>query len=78
MAKKKKNKTCNVDPGYLEKQKASLRRVYRKSVLFNEKEKAAIEEYCRLFKISSKSALIRQSVMERVLSALDDNHPTLF
>ena len=75
---KKKIKNKNVDPEYLEKQRASLRRVYRKSVLFNEKEKAAIEEYCRLFKISSKSALIRQSVMERVLSALDENHPTLF
>ena len=75
---KKKIKNKNVDPEYLEKQRASLRRIYRKSVLFNEKEKAAIEEYCRLFKISSKSALIRQSVMERVLSALDENHPTLF
>lgn len=75
---KKRIKNKNVDPEYLEKQRASLRRVYRKSVLFNEKEKAAIDEYCRLFKISSKSALIRQSVMERVLSALDENHPTLF
>ena len=75
---KKKNKTGNVDPEYMEKQRASLLRVHRKSVLFNEKEKAAIDEYCRLFKISSKSALIRQSVMERVLTALDENHPTLF
>lgn len=78
MARKKKNKPEKVDPEYLEKQRTSLLRVYRKSVLFNEKEKAAIDEYCRLFKISSKSALIRQAVMERVLSALDENHPTLF
>ena len=67
-----------VDPDYLSKQKESLRRKYRKSVLFNEKELSAIDEYCRRFKVASRSALIRQATMERVLSAFDENHPTLF
>ncbi len=33
---------------------------------------------CRRFKVSSRSALIRQAVMERVLRGLEENHPTLF
>ncbi|MBR4826491.1 MAG: ribbon-helix-helix protein, CopG family [Bacteroidales bacterium] len=53
-------------------------RTHRKSVLFNDKELEAISEYCRRFKVSSRSALIRQAVMERVLRGLEENHPTLF
>lgn len=75
---KKRNKCQGVDPAYLDKQRASLRRVYRKTVFFNEKELAAINEYCRRFKVSSRSALIRQAVMERILTGLEENHPTLF
>lgn len=75
---KKRIKTQGVDPAYLDKQRASLKRVYRKTVFFNEKELAAIDQYCRRFKVSSRSALIRQAVMERVLSGLEENHPTLF
>ncbi|MBQ0126897.1 MAG: hypothetical protein KBS80_02760 [Bacteroidales bacterium] len=60
------------------KQAASLKRIHRKSVLFNARELAAIDEYCRKFKVSSRSALIRQSVMERVLTGLEEGHPTLF
>jgi len=78
MGKRKSNKTPGVDPAYFDKQKESLRRIHRKSVLFNDKELAAIQEYCRRFKVSSRSALIRQSVMERVLKGLEENHPTLF
>lgn len=80
MAKKKtkKKKFAGVDPAYLEKQKASLKRIHRKSILFNEKELAAIDEYCRRFKVSSRSALIRQAVMQHVLDSLEENHPSLF
>lgn len=67
-----------VDPAYFDKQREALRRTCRKSILFNQKELAAIDEYCSRFKVSSRSALIRQAVMERVLSGLEENHPTLF
>lgn len=77
MARKSK-KVQGVDPAYLEKQRASLKRTHRKSILFNEKELAAIDEYCRKFKVVSRSALIRQATMERVLEGLEENHPTLF
>jgi hypothetical protein len=80
MAKRKKSnrKFSGVDPAYLDKQRASLKRIHRKSVLFNAQELAAIDTYCKRFKVSSRSALIRQAVMERVLSGLEENHPKLF
>ncbi|MBQ9659772.1 MAG: ribbon-helix-helix protein, CopG family [Bacteroidales bacterium] len=76
--KKRNKKFAGVDPAYLDKQRASLKRIHRKSVLFNEKELAAIDAYCKRFKVSSRSALIRQAVMERVLSGLEESHPKLF
>ncbi|MCQ2178550.1 MAG: hypothetical protein MJY91_00390 [Bacteroidales bacterium] len=78
MAGKKRKTIAGVDPEYMAKQAASLKRIHRKSVLFNARELAAIDEYCRKFKVSSRSALIRQSVMERVLTGLEEGHPTLF
>ena len=80
MAKRKKTnrKVSGVDPAYLDKQRASLRRIHRKSVLFNAQELAAIDTYCKRFKVASRSALIRQAVMERVLAGLEESHPKLF
>ena len=78
MSARKKKSIPNVDPAFLEKQKAALIRNHRQVILFNEKEMNAIDEYCRVFKVSSKSAMLRQAVMERVLAGLDENHPTLF
>ena len=77
MARKKK-KFSGIDPEYLKKQQQALRRNHRKTVLFNDKELEAIDEYCHRFKVSSRSALIRQATMERVMQMLDENHPTLF
>ena len=76
--KKTKRRFPAVDPAFLEKQKASLVRSHRQVLYFNEKEMAAIEEYCRRLKISSKSAMFRKAIMEQVLEGLDENHPTLF
>ena len=78
MGKRKSNKVQGVDPAYFDKQRESLLRIHRKSVLFNDNEIAAIDEYCRRFKVRSRSALVRQAVMERVLRGLEENHPTLF
>ena len=78
MGKRKQTKIQGVDPAYFDKQKESMRRNHRKTVLFNAAELDAIDEYCRRFKVRSRSALIRQSVMERVLRGLEENHPTLF
>ena len=76
--KKKRSKFSSVDPAYMDKQRDALKRKYRKSILFNEQELAAIKEYCSRFKVSSVAALSRQSVMKHVLEGLEENHPTLF
>ncbi len=75
---RRKNKFSSVDPAYLQRQRKSLKRVYRKSVLFNEQEMAAIDEYCRRFRVRSRSALIREALMSKVLEDLQKNQPTLF
>ena len=67
-----------VDPAYLEKQKLMLLRRNRCVLLFNDGEMAAIEGYCARFKVHSKSALVREAIMTKVLSELEENHPTLF
>ena len=78
MSARKKKTIPNVDPGFLEKQKAALVRSHRQVLYFNENEMNAIDEYCRRFKVSSRAAMLRQAIIERVLSDLDENHPTLF
>lgn len=78
MPRKKNKGISGIDPEYLDKQKAALRRDHRKVVRFNSSELAAIDEYCRRFKVASRSALIRQATMQRVLEGLEENHPTLF
>ena len=75
---KKSKKYVGVDPLYLDRQRESLKRNHRKSVLFNSQEIAAIDEYCKRFHVSSRSALIRKTVMEQVLSGLAESHPKLF
>ncbi|MBO7397217.1 MAG: hypothetical protein J6Y31_04630 [Bacteroidales bacterium] len=67
-----------VDPEYLEKQKEALLRRNRYVLLFNDSEKAAIDEYCARFKVSARASLMREAIMDKVLSALQENHPTLF
>ena len=78
MAKKKKNQGAGIDPEYLKKQKAALVRKHRQIIYLNDSEMAAIQQYCDKFRVSTKTVLFREAIMEKVLSELDDNHPTLF
>lgn len=77
MAKKRKI-PVPVDPEYLQKQKAALVRKNRQVLYFNESELNAINAYCSRFKVRSKSSLLREIIMEKIISELEDNHPTLF
>ena len=67
MAKRKKSskKFTNVDPAYLDKQRASLRRIHRKSVLFNAQELAAIDTYCKRFKVAG--VVVTAAVYKRIV-----------
>ena len=78
MARKKKTQHLSVDPAYYEKQRLALLRRHRQVIYLNDLERGAIDEYCRKFNTRSRSALLRESIMERILSQLEENHPTLF
>lgn len=78
MKRKKKQVSGAVDPEYLKKQKASLVRKNRQVIYLNDSEMAAIDRYCDKFRVGTKAALYREAIMEKVLSELDDNPPTLF
>ena len=78
MAKRKKSPVSSVDPEYLKKQKAALVRKHRQIIYLNDSELAAINRYCEQFRVNAKASLYREAIIEKVLSELDDNHPTLF
>lgn len=77
MARRKK--ITGIDPDYLEKQRLALLRRNRQVIYLNDREMAAIEEYRSRFGIkTARSALLREIMMERILSDLEESHPTLF
>jgi hypothetical protein len=78
MAKRKIRATGGVDPEYLKKQRASLVRKHRQVIYLNDSEMAAIKVYCEKFRVGTKAVLFREAIMEKVLTELEDNHPTLF
>ena len=74
----RKPKIPGVDPAYLEKQKEALLSKNRYVLYFNDSEMAAVNEYCTRFKVHAKAALFREAIMSKILSELEENHPTLF
>lgn len=78
MAKRKIKATGGVDPEYLKKLRASLVRKHRQVIYLNDSEMAAIKVYCEKFRVGTKAVLFREAIMEKVLTELEDNHPTLF
>ena len=74
----RKPKIPGIDPAYLEKQKEALLRKNRYVLYFNDNEMAAVNEYCSRFKVHAKAALFREAIMSKILSELEENHPTLF
>lgn len=78
MARRKRKATGGVDPEYLKKQRAALVRKHRQVIYLNDSEMAAIKVYCERFRVDAKAALYRKAIMEKILTELEDNHPTLF
>ncbi len=74
----RRKKIPGVDPAYLEKQRIQLLRKNRYVLLFNDSEMAAIDEYCSRFKVHAKASFFREVIMSKILTDLEENHPTLF
>lgn len=77
MGKKTSKKKAGV-PVSLAKDRSGLLRKYRKTILLNEKEWSAINQYCAKYKIKSKSAFIRNAVIAHIMEQMDENYPKLF
>lgn len=73
-----KKKTSKIEPDFLRREKASLVRRNRQVIYLNDKEMAAINEYCSRFKVNTKSVFFRRAILEKVLDGLGSNPPTLF
>ncbi|MBQ9893567.1 MAG: hypothetical protein IJM35_10490 [Bacteroidales bacterium] len=76
MARKPRIK--GVDPEYLDRERESLLRRNRQVIYLNDKEMAAVDEYCSRFKVRARASLMREAIMDKILSELEENHPTLF
>ncbi|MEN9443576.1 MAG: hypothetical protein RIS47_466 [Bacteroidota bacterium] len=48
------------------------------SFLLNDKELAALEMYCKKYKIQNRSKFIRETLFSHVLQRFDEDYPTLF
>ena len=55
-----------------------LKRKYRKSILFNQREIQAIDHYCKKYKITNKSKFMREMIITSVLKKFDEDYPSLF
>ncbi|MFP4019043.1 MAG: hypothetical protein ACLFNL_06915 [Bacteroidales bacterium] len=55
-----------------------LKRVHKKSILFNKKEINAINNYCKRYKIKNKSKLMREFIIGAILQKFDEDYPSLF
>lgn len=71
-------KNTGIDPDFLAKQKEALRRKHRQVIYLNDNELDAIRQFCERYPARRKAAFLREAIMERVLSGLDEGHPTLF
>jgi hypothetical protein len=60
------------------KKDESLKRVYRKSILFNKREIQAINHYCKKYKIRNKSKFMREMIISSILKKFDEDYPSLF
>ena len=78
MARKKQSKKHTLSPDFRSGQRDKLIRRYRKVILFNEKERSLINQYCEKFSVRNQSSFMRDIVISHILEQIDDNYPKLF
>jgi hypothetical protein len=61
-----------------QKKDDKLKRSHRTAILFNNREKEAINLYCDKYKINNRSKFMREAIMTEILKRFDDDYPTLF
>jgi hypothetical protein len=56
----------------------ALKRTHRSAFLLNDKEKEALDSYCKKNKIKNKSKFIRETLLRTVMDHFLEDYPTLF
>lgn len=59
-------------------QKAKLVRNNRITIVLNDKEKEALDNYCKKYKIVNKAKFIRETLFTHVMDRFLADYPTLF
>lgn len=59
-------------------QRKRLVRTNRVGIVINEKEREALEAYCRKYKIENKSKFIRETIFKHIIERFLTDYPTLF
>lgn len=81
MKRKRKIKLPNphtLSPDFLSRNKEAQLRTHKVVVRFNDMELQALKRYQGILKGKAMSAACREAIMEKVISVLEDNQPTLF
>ena len=60
------------------KKPKELKRKHLQVFLMNDREVDAFNLYCRKYKITNKSKLVRDFVFKSIIGRLSDDYPTLF
>lgn len=74
MKRKRPNKS--ITPSHM--RDAQLKRTHTVSMLLNDKELHVVERYCRKYKVSNRSKLIREALITHILKRFEEDTPTLF
>lgn len=53
-------------------------RKHRQILSFNDKEMEVVSQFCKKYKIESKSRFFRETIISVILQKLEEDHPTLF
>ncbi len=60
------------------KRDEKLLRSNRTTLLFNQREREAIDLYCQKYGITNKSKFMRETILTEILKKFDEDYPTLF
>ncbi len=47
-------------------------------IQLNDKEKQVLDSYCKKYKITNRSKLIRETIFASMLAKIEEDYPTLF
>lgn len=65
-------------PDFRSRERKALVRKNRVVVLLNDMEAEALKRYQNTLKGKARAVICREAIMEKVISGLDENQPTLF